>query len=162
MKLRNDHRTLDDLLEREETDEYRPVNAAEWHEIPSSALDQPALRKALIEAVIALPPVCRSVFVLRDVQQIGTHHAAMLLGLNEQTVKTAFSRPPANQRSLGAGSGPEPLKAPIALKVREPCCRVVCNLRPDTESHSHDSNYGFYSATQCDSSPRIILCFQAD
>lgn len=95
MKLRNDHRTLYDLLEREETmdtDGHSPVNLAEWHEIPSSALNQPELRKALIKAVIALPPACRSVFILRDVQQISTHDAVMLLGLNEQTVKTRLSR----------------------------------------------------------------------
>jgi RNA polymerase sigma-70 factor, ECF subfamily len=95
MKLRREHRPLYDLFEsehiRNERD-YTPGDFRAWREIPSSALHQDDMRNALVKAVLSLPPLCRSVFVLRDVQQLSIQDTAMLLGLADQAVKALLSR----------------------------------------------------------------------
>jgi len=94
-KLRREHRRIYDLLEGEyigDECDYRPVDFTEWREIPSSVLQQAELRKALMEAVSSLPPLCRSVFVLRDVQQLSIGDVAMVLGLENHTARVLLSR----------------------------------------------------------------------
>ena len=95
MKLRKDRRRLyDSLDEGTQNDEgdYIPRDFADWREIPSEALENEELRKALATALAALPAKYRSVLVLRDVQQLSIRETAELLGLSEANVKTRLSR----------------------------------------------------------------------
>jgi RNA polymerase sigma-70 factor, ECF subfamily len=95
MKLRKDRRhlyqSLDTGQETKEAD-YMPTDFADWREIPSEALEQSELRKALNSALKSLPEKYRTVFVLRDVQQISIAETARALGISEENVKTRTSR----------------------------------------------------------------------
>ena len=95
MKLRKDRRhlyqSLDTSQETKEGD-YMPTDFADWREIPSEALEQSELRKALNSALKSLPEKYRTVFVLRDVQQMSIAETAKALGISEESVKTRTSR----------------------------------------------------------------------
>jgi RNA polymerase sigma-70 factor (ECF subfamily) len=95
MRLRKDRRHLYESLDEgqcSEDGDYVPKDLADWREIPSEALEQKELREALIEAVHSLPEKYRTVFVLRDVQQLSIAETAHALGISEASVKTRLSR----------------------------------------------------------------------
>ena len=48
--------------------------------------------RMLEDAIEALPPLYRTVFVLRDVEQMSTLEAAECLGVSEEAVKTRLHR----------------------------------------------------------------------
>lgn len=95
MKLRKDRRhlyqSIDDGHENGEG-EYIPTDFADWREIPSEALEQSELRKALHTAMQSLPEKYRTVFILRDVQQMSIAETAKALGITQENVKTRTSR----------------------------------------------------------------------
>src|SRR5712691_4943589 len=95
MKLRKDRRHLYESLEegpRGDDGAYMPKDYADWREIPSEALEQKELRKALTKALDSLPEKYRTVLVLRDVQQLSIAETSQALGLSEANVKTRLSR----------------------------------------------------------------------
>jgi RNA polymerase sigma-70 factor (ECF subfamily) len=95
MRLRKDHPQLYESLQegvRNEDGEYKPKDFADWREIPSEALERKELRQALSRALASLSEKYRSVFVLRDVQQLSIHETAQILGISEANVKTRLSR----------------------------------------------------------------------
>ncbi len=95
MKKRKDRRHLYDSLDEvptEEEPEYRPVDFADWREIPSETLQRKELRQALKKAIGALAPIYREVFMLRDVQQLSITETAAALGITEASVKTRLLR----------------------------------------------------------------------
>ena len=95
MKLRKDRRHLYQSIDdgKENSDgEYIPTDFADWREIPSEALEQNELRKALHTAMRSLPEKYRTVFILRDVQQMSIAETAKALGITEENVKTRTSR----------------------------------------------------------------------
>jgi RNA polymerase sigma-70 factor, ECF subfamily len=95
MKLRKDRRHLYDSLEDGplgDDGEYIPRDFADWREIPSEALEQGELRKALAEALQSLDEKYRAVVILRDVQQLSIIETAQVLGISEANVKTRLSR----------------------------------------------------------------------
>jgi RNA polymerase sigma-70 factor, ECF subfamily len=95
MRLRKDRRHLYDSSDEgqcSEDGDYVPKDLADWREIPSEALEQKELREALIKAVNSLPEKYRTVFVLRDVQQLSIAETAQVLGISEASVKTRLSR----------------------------------------------------------------------
>jgi RNA polymerase sigma-70 factor (ECF subfamily) len=95
MKLRKNHPQLYESLQeghRSDDGDYIPRDFADWREIPSDALNRKELRQALARALGSLPEKYRSVFVLRDVQQLSIHETAQLLGISEANVKTRLSR----------------------------------------------------------------------
>jgi RNA polymerase sigma-70 factor, ECF subfamily len=95
MKLRKDRRHLYESIEQQhQNDEgdYMPRDFADWRDIPSEALEQKELRKALIQALDSLPEKYRSVLILRDVQHLGITETAQVLGLSEANVKTRLCR----------------------------------------------------------------------
>ena len=79
MKLRKDrcllHKAIDAGQETNEGD-YIPTDLADWRVIPSEALEQSELRKALDKALHSLPEKYRIVFILRDVQQMSIAETA--------------------------------------------------------------------------------------
>lgn len=95
MRVRKDHPQLYESLHEgrcNEDGDYIPRDFADWREIPSEALNRKELRQALTEALASLPEKYRSVFVLRDVQQLSIHETAQMLGITEANVKTRLSR----------------------------------------------------------------------
>ena len=95
MRLRKDRPYLYESIEegeRGEDGDYIPKDLADWREIPSEALEQKELREALIKAVNSLPEKYRTVFVLRDVQQLSIAETVQALGISEASVKTRLSR----------------------------------------------------------------------
>lgn len=94
MKLRKDRRHLYESIEEGLGDDgdYTPQDFADWREIPSEALEQKELRKALTKALDSLPEKYRTVLILRDVQHLSITETAQVLGLSEANVKTRLSR----------------------------------------------------------------------
>jgi RNA polymerase sigma-70 factor (ECF subfamily) len=95
MRLRKDRPQLYESLQegpRSDHGDYIPRDFADWREIPSQALSRKELRQALAQALAGLPEKYRSVFVLRDVQQLSIHETAQVLGITEANVKTRLSR----------------------------------------------------------------------
>src|SRR6266478_1148782 len=95
MKLRKDRRHLYESMEAgQQNDEgdYIPKDFADWREIPSEALEQKELRRALTHALDSLPEKYRTVLVLRDVQHLSIAETAQVLGLSEANVKTRLCR----------------------------------------------------------------------
>jgi RNA polymerase sigma-70 factor (ECF subfamily) len=95
MKLRKDRRhlyeSMDDGPQNDEGD-YIPKDFADWREIPSEALEQKELRKALTQALNSLPEKYRTILILRDVQHLSIAETAQVLGLSEANVKTRLCR----------------------------------------------------------------------
>jgi RNA polymerase sigma-70 factor (ECF subfamily) len=95
MKIRKDRRHLyESVDEGQQNDEgdYIPRDFADWREIPSEALEQKELRKALTEALNSLPEKYRTVLILRDMQHFSINETAKVLGLSEANVKTRLCR----------------------------------------------------------------------
>ncbi len=95
MKLRKERRHLYESIEdgqQNDEGDYIPKDFADWREIPSEALEQKELRKALTRALDSLPEKYRTVVILRDVQHLSITETAQLLGLSEANVKTRLCR----------------------------------------------------------------------
>ena len=95
MKLRKDRRHLYDSIDNSQASEegdYIPKDFADWREIPSEALEQKQLRKALTKALESLPEKYRTVLILRDIQHLNISETAQVLGISEANVKTRLSR----------------------------------------------------------------------
>jgi RNA polymerase sigma-70 factor (ECF subfamily) len=95
MKLRKDRRHLYESMEdgqQNDEGDYIPKDFADWREIPSEALEQKELRKALMRALDSLPEKYRTVLILRDVQHLSITETAQVLGLSEANVKTRLCR----------------------------------------------------------------------
>jgi RNA polymerase sigma-70 factor, ECF subfamily len=109
MRLRKDRRHLYESLDEgqcSEDGDYVPKDLADWREIPSEALEQKELREALIKALNSLPERYRTVFVLRDVQQLSIAETVQALGISEAGVKTRLSRARLKMRdALAPSSG---------------------------------------------------------
>ncbi len=85
------------------------------------------LRTVLEAAVDALPATYRSVFVLREVEQLSTDETAECLGLSEEAVKTRLHRSRALlRRELTARMGPTIAEAYQFLGER--CDRTVSRV----------------------------------
>jgi len=84
----------DSLDEPQQTSEgdYIPKDFADWREIPLQALESKHLRLAIREALERLPEKYRTVFVLRDMQQLSIEETATVLGITIANVKTRLSR----------------------------------------------------------------------
>lgn len=78
--------------QRTDDGDYIPKDFADWREIPLEALERTELRSALQAAMQELPEKYRSVFVLRDVQQLSIEETARILGITTANVKTRLSR----------------------------------------------------------------------
>jgi RNA polymerase sigma-70 factor, ECF subfamily len=95
IKLRKDRRHLYESMEAgQQNDEgdYIPKDFADWREIPSEALEQKELRRALTHALDSLPEKYRTVLILRDIQHLSITETAQVLGLSEANVKTRLCR----------------------------------------------------------------------
>ena len=107
---------------------------------PEQQASNSEIRRLLEEAVEKLPDACRTIFMLRDVEEMSTTEAADVLEITEQNVKVRLHRARALLRkSLYARAGMERKEAFNFHAVR--CDRVVKNVferiqkpAPKTES----------------------------
>jgi RNA polymerase sigma-70 factor, ECF subfamily len=111
MRLRKNRPHLYESIEEgspTEDGSYMPKEYADWREIPSQALETRQLREAIRDAIMSLPEKYRSVFVLRDVQQLSIGDTAKALNITEANVKTRLSRARLRMReALAPGWGGE-------------------------------------------------------
>lgn len=65
---------------------------AVWHEDPEQKYSQEELREILDDAVNSLKPGFRTVFVLRDIEELSTEETAETLGISVPAVKSRLLR----------------------------------------------------------------------
>ena len=93
LQRRRKHASLYEPLDPAEPNEpFTPRDFADWRELPSEAAERSEVRAAIARALDDLPDLYREVFVLRDVQQIGTQDAARILGISVPAVKVRLHR----------------------------------------------------------------------
>jgi RNA polymerase sigma-70 factor (ECF subfamily) len=94
MKLRKRKATnavsLDEPVETE--DDSLPREVAAWDPSPEERYAQQELREILDRTVQSLPPIFRTVFVLRDLDQLSTEETAEALNLSVSAVKSRLLR----------------------------------------------------------------------
>ena len=81
---------LDDPLDTGEDTVVREI--AVWDENPEQKYSQEELAKILDDAVQSLKPVFRTVFVLRDIEELSTEETAQSLGISVPAVKSRLLR----------------------------------------------------------------------
>ncbi len=93
MKLRKDKRTVL-TVEDMETQFDRPNSTTiqEWQALPLKNMLTEEFRKHLDEAVDSLPEIYRSVFVLRDLENLSIKESSKILGITETNVKVRLKR----------------------------------------------------------------------
>lgn len=85
----------DDTIEidaNNEGEDSEPLQIVDWGNLPEKELLTMETRKVLDQAVSALSPALRSVFLLRDVEGLSVKDTAEVLELSEMAVKTRLSR----------------------------------------------------------------------
>ena len=94
MKLRkrraNATFSLDEAIETE--DDFLPREIASWDPSPEQRYAQTELREILDRTIHTLPPIFRTVFVLRDLDQLSTEETAEALSLSVPAVKSRLLR----------------------------------------------------------------------
>jgi RNA polymerase sigma-70 factor (ECF subfamily) len=65
---------------------------AVWEDNPEDQYSQQELRDILDEAIASLPPIFRSVFVLRDIEELSSEETAQILNLTVPAVKSRLLR----------------------------------------------------------------------
>ncbi len=95
-RLRRQRPALYDSLEAAETsDENRswlPRLLADWRENPEQQYAGEELRRIVHQAVESLPPIYRTVLLLRDLQQMSNEEVAQALGLSLPAMKSRLLR----------------------------------------------------------------------
>ncbi len=69
-----------------------PALLRDWREVPSEALERSEVKQMIASAVEALPEIYRSVFVLRDVEELSVNETAEALSLSVPAVKVRLHR----------------------------------------------------------------------
>lgn len=65
---------------------------AVWDENPEQRYSRDEMREILTQAVESLPPIFRTVFVLRDIDELSTEETASALGISVPAVKSRLLR----------------------------------------------------------------------
>ncbi|MGQ9918041.1 MAG: RNA polymerase sigma factor [Bryobacteraceae bacterium] len=92
LRKRKSDRTvsLDENIETDEEPIVREI--AVWDDTPESKYSQEELRQILDRAIDSLKPIFRTVFILRDVEELSTEETAEVLGLSIAAVKSRLLR----------------------------------------------------------------------
>jgi len=100
--------SIDDADERE-----TPINIADWSPSPVEQLLSQETQVAMNEAIEALPPEFRQVFVLRDIEELSNAEVADILDLSVAAVKSRLHRARLKVRNRLAAyfSEPKPRRA---------------------------------------------------
>lgn len=93
MKLRKDKRTVytDNDME-EQFDNPEKVQLHEWQDLPLKDMLNNEFRKRLDTAIDRLPEIYRSVFVLRDLEDLSIKETSKILNITESNVKIRLKR----------------------------------------------------------------------
>ncbi len=93
MKLRRDRRTVlsDEDLE-EKFDRPDTTTIHEWQALPLREMLSVEFRRHLDAAVDSLPEIYRSVFILRDLENLSIKESSKILGITETNVKVRLKR----------------------------------------------------------------------
>ncbi len=78
--------------EPDEPGQFSPAMLRDWREIPSEALERQEVRHFLQEAIAALPEKYRTVFLLRDVDDLSTNEVAETLNISVASTKVRLHR----------------------------------------------------------------------
>ncbi len=81
--------SLDDTIDTGEENVTREI--AVWDD-PEKRYSQDELRRILEEAIDSLPPIFRTVFILRDIDELSTEETAAALGISVPAVKSRLLR----------------------------------------------------------------------
>lgn len=93
--------SLEELMPRKDGDgDGTRLEIADWSALPETLAMDSELRRALEDAVRALPEGQRAVFLLRDVEDLSTEEAGDVLGVNEDVIKTRLHRARLTLRKL--------------------------------------------------------------
>lgn len=84
--------SLDDVGDQDHPAAVSPALLRDWREIPSQALERAEIRTLLRAAVEALPDAYRTVFVLREIEQLTGEETAVALGITHTLVKVRLHR----------------------------------------------------------------------
>ncbi len=92
MKLRKASPTfsLDETIEGDEND--MPRELTDWSNDPADAVLNDETRTVMDEAIAALSPAARAVFIMRDVDGLSTEETADALGISVEAVKVRLHR----------------------------------------------------------------------
>lgn len=92
LRKRKSDRTvsLDESIETDEEPIVREI--AVWEDNPEQRYSQAELREILDKAIDSLKPIFRTVFILRDVEELSTEETAEVLGLSIAAVKSRLLR----------------------------------------------------------------------
>lgn len=92
LRKRKSDRTvsLDESIETDEEPIVREI--AVWEDNPEQRYSQTELREILDKAIDSLKPIFRTVFILRDVEELSTEETAEILGLSIAAVKSRLLR----------------------------------------------------------------------
>lgn len=92
LRKRKSDRTvsLDESIETDEEPIVREI--AVWEDNPEQRYSQAELREILNKAIDSLKPIFRTVFILRDVEELSTEETADALGLSIAAVKSRLLR----------------------------------------------------------------------
>lgn len=82
--------SLDEPVQGETDDLVREI--AVWDETPERTYSQEEMRRILDEAIESLEPIYRTVFVLRDVEELSTEETAESLSISVPAVKSRLLR----------------------------------------------------------------------
>ena len=82
--------SLDESIETDEEPIVREI--AVWDDNPEQRYSQAELREILDKAIDSLKPIFRTVFILRDVEELSTEETADPLGLSIAAVKSRLLR----------------------------------------------------------------------
>jgi RNA polymerase sigma-70 factor, ECF subfamily len=92
LRKRKSDRTvsLDENIETDEEPIVREI--AVWDDTPELKYSQEEIRQILDKAIESLKPIFRTVFILRDVEELSTEETAEVLGLSIAAVKSRLLR----------------------------------------------------------------------
>jgi RNA polymerase sigma-70 factor (ECF subfamily) len=94
--------SIDEPAETDE-DAIEPRELADWRALPEEMLLSTEMRQVLDKAIERLPLTLRTVFILRDIQDLSVRETAEALNLTENTVKTRLLRARLRLRELLSG-----------------------------------------------------------
>ena len=93
MKIRKDKRTIyTDKDMEEQFDNPDRMRIHEWRDLPLQDMLNQEFKKQLEGAVDQLPDIYRSVFVLRDLENMSIKETSKILGITESNVKIRLKR----------------------------------------------------------------------
>ena len=92
LRKRRTDRTVPITDEVDEAGEVIPREFADWKPNPEQSFAQAEIETILRNAAQTLPPAYRTVFLLRDVEDLSTAETASVLNLTEGTVKARLFR----------------------------------------------------------------------